>query len=93
MGWRFMYWAIPGHYSLEGIITTQYYGSDKMVTFTNPLTGFTAHIPQWSYIEMIIGNQFSYDHRWINVGALVGFIMGLRVIFHLGLRFVRHETR
>jgi len=55
LGWRFMYWAVPGHYSLEGLIVSQYHGSKQLVHFTDPITGISALIPQWTFIQQVGG--------------------------------------
>merc|ERR1712021_299860 len=42
--WIFMYWILPGHYILEGLLTTQYDGDE---------TPITAQVdsPYWDYLQ------------------------------------------
>ena len=74
-------------------MVSQFYGSDETVRFTNPQTGLTSNISQWEYMEIVFGKLFAPGHVWIDVAVLVGFIIFLRIVVHLGLRFVRYEKR
>jgi ABC-type multidrug transport system permease subunit len=92
-GWMFLYWLLPSHYSLEGMITTQWHGSKDTISFVHPATGATVEVPAWPFLQSFFGGKFDYSRRWSNVGVLIGFSAVTCVAFWASLRFRSSETR
>ena len=70
--WIFMYWLNPLHYALEGLNMTQFHNDHTVIT---TLSG------QTTTAEIFINEFFStwsYNHRWLDVMALILFIVSLR---------------
>jgi ABC-type multidrug transport system ATPase subunit/ABC-type multidrug transport system permease subunit len=71
--WLFIYWINPLHYALEGLITTQFHQDGTLITLFNGGDQMTAK----DYIYTVF-EQWSFQHRWGDFGALILFIVLLR---------------
>jgi ABC-type multidrug transport system permease subunit len=67
--WLFMYWINPLHYTLEGLITSQFHGDDTEITLLNGDKS-TAE----GFIEDYQFTTWSYSHVGYDVLALCIFI-------------------
>lgn len=85
--WLFLYWLDPLHYTLEGLIMTQ---------FNNDHTEITTTSGQTMTAETYINNFFStwsYEHRFGDFSALILFIIVLRIAAYLSMEYLRHDKR
>jgi hypothetical protein len=89
--WLFVYWINPLHYALEGLLTTQFSGDDTLIS---QLTsgGDSGDVTAREYVSIVFEN-WSFDHRWYDVGALLLFIVSLRVGTYLASKYLRHDKR
>jgi energy-coupling factor transporter ATP-binding protein EcfA2/ABC-type multidrug transport system permease subunit len=87
--WLFVYWINPLHYALEGLITTQFSGDDTKISI---LTGGGDDLTANEYVSTVF-ETWSFDHRWYDVGALLLFIVFLRVGTYLSSKYLRHDKR
>lgn len=71
--WKFMYWLNPLHYAMEGILMTQYYHDNNVITITETnetisITNFLQlFFPSWSYAD-----------RFFDILALLIMIVALK---------------
>jgi hypothetical protein len=84
---QFLYWALPSHYALEGMVVTQWVKSKATVAFLDPSTGFKVVVPAWSFLDNYFGGDFKWENRWINVGIMVGYTAAMVVLVSLALRY------
>jgi len=87
--WKFVYYLVPSHYMLEGLVMSQFEG-DK--TPVKPIYG-TQSTPADQYIYDHFGGEFTYGAKWKDIGVLVLYISLLRVGTFLVMKFVRHINR
>mmetsp|Transcript_27588 Transcript_27588/g.66312 ORF Transcript_27588/g.66312 Transcript_27588/m.66312 type:complete len:915 (-) Transcript_27588:593-3337(-) len=103
--WKFMYWLMPGHYILEGLLVTQYAGDQ---------TPIQASIgsPFWTYLgcdDKVEEGQtecFGSAEDWVyatfdgifvpenipgDIAYLVGLLVFTRVVTLLGLQFLNYR--
>lgn len=78
---------------LGGIVETQWHDVQNKVKVHTP-EGALIDVPE-SYIILneLFGSKYTYAHRWIDVGALIGFSAGTLILLWLSLRFGRMATR
>jgi hypothetical protein len=86
--WLFMYWLDPLHYSLEGLITSQFHGDNTMITTING-DSTTAE----KFIQHVQFPTWKYDHIGFDVLALCLFIFVAVVGNYLCLSYLRHDKR
>jgi ABC-type multidrug transport system ATPase subunit/ABC-type multidrug transport system permease subunit len=87
--WKFVYYLVPSHYMLEGLVMSQFEG-DK--TPVKPIYGLQA-TPADEYIYDHFGGEFTYGAKWKDIWVLILYISLLRVGTFLVMKFVRHINR
>jgi hypothetical protein len=85
--WLFVYWINPLHYALEGLFTTQFSGDHTAISQS---TGSSSTARE--YVSEVF-KDWSYHHRWYDVGALLLFIIFLRLGTYLSSKYLRHDKR
>lgn len=85
--WEFVYWLSPLHYAFEAHIFVQSHGDTTIVT---TLTGKL--ITAESFYPTVY-QDWSYSNRGFDVMALVLFIVALRMLTFLALKYLRHQTK
>jgi ABC-type multidrug transport system ATPase subunit len=91
--WIFMYWLMPGHYILEGLLTTQFNNDDTPIeaSIGSPFweyLGCTEEpcygtAQQWIFVSF--GGAFVFENVKWNVTYLVGAIILVRLIAYIAL--------
>jgi ABC-type multidrug transport system permease subunit len=51
--WRFLYWALPSHYATEGMVVTQWYGTQDEVYFFGRAFGHPVN--SWTIVDKVSG--------------------------------------
>jgi len=90
--WIFTYWISPIHYSLEGMVVTQFHGADQEIRDQpgNPTVGrFTSSHDSDSHF----GGFFTYSHRFQNILILALICTFWRVGTLYALTFINYTTR
>jgi ABC-type multidrug transport system permease subunit len=87
--WIWMYWLCPLHYTIEGILSTQFHDDDRVILALDGITKTTVS----AYFHEFFGGKYSYDHRGYDVLALFIFIVVARLLFFYAAAYVRHEKR
>lgn len=82
-----MYWLNPLHYTLEGLIMTQFHDDNTLIRLSNGVK-----VTAETYITQYY-DGWNYDNVGYDVLALVIFILFLRVGTYICLLFFRHEKR
>ena len=90
---QFLYYALPSHYVLEGMVTTQWHGTQQKTAVVPPGAKQPVSVNTYDVIMYATGYQFSYDHRWVNLGVLVGFCVATVAGLCLALKYVKVGTR
>lgn len=85
---RFVYYLVPTHYVLEGLVMTQFHDDVTQVT-----TVMHQQVSAEEFVTDHFGGAFSYDNRWKDLGVLLAYIAFTRLATLLVLRFVRHVHR
>lgn len=85
--WRFVYWANPFHYSLEGVVMTQFHNDETIITLwdgsrVSVATFIAKSFPDWSF-----------DHVPYDILALVLFLLSNCFIRYICLSYFRYEKR
>ena len=89
--WVFMYWLMPGHYVLEGLVASQFHQDDTMIE-ANPGSPFfefnnctidqedkcTGTAEDWIFVSF--GGAFQWENVPWNVLYLVGLLISARLI-------------
>lgn len=91
--WIFMYWLMPGHYILEGLLTTQFNNDDTPIeaSIGSPFweyLGCTEEpcygtAQQWIFVSF--GGAFVFENVKWDVTYLVGAIILVRLIAYIAL--------
>jgi ABC-type multidrug transport system permease subunit len=87
--WKFVYYMVPSHYMLEGLVMSQFQNDETPV---QPIYG-TETVPASSYIYEHFGGEFDYDRKWRDIGVLIGYVAILRIGTFVVLSYVRHINR
>lgn len=87
--WKFVYYLVPSHYMLEGLVMSQFEGD---ATPVQPIYG-TETIPASQYIYDHFGGEFTYGAKWKDIGVLCLYICVLRVGTFVVMTYVRHISR
>ena len=92
--WIFMYWLLPGHYILEGLMTTQFYEDDSPIA-AYPGSGFYEHLVDTEqcsegsqqctgtaeeWVNFTFAGEFSRANVPYNLMYLVGVTILTRII-------------
>ncbi len=85
--WLFAYWINPLHYALEGLFFTQFNGDNTKITLYN---GY--QITAEKFVGIVF-EEWSYRHRGGDIAALLIFIIFLRFVTFLSLKYLRHDKR
>ena len=98
--WIFLYWGLPGHYIIEGIVMSQFKGDTTPIeadfgTFfweANDCTAKVAEDPSYvcygeagQWIDLAFGSFFSYEHIPWNILYCVVVIVVARLITWIAL--------
>jgi len=98
--WIWAYWAFPFHYVVEGILVSQFYGSDLQIESVEGSSWYSAmqctensqcYGTPYEFIQFRFGGYFSYSHlTWDVVYFLcaVTIINALKSIALQRLRFL-----
>jgi ABC-type multidrug transport system permease subunit len=84
-----MYWLCPLHYTIEGILSTQFHDDDRVILALDGINTTTVS----AYFTEFFGGKYSYDHRGYDVLALFIFIVVARLMFFYAAAYVRHVKR
>lgn len=90
--WIFTYWISPIHYTLEGMIVTQFHGADQPIKDQpgNPsVSDFTTSHSSDSHF----GGFFTYSHRYQNIVILILICAVFRSGTLYSLTFINYTTR
>eukprot|EP00299_Pterocystis_sp_00344_P019875 c9825_g1_i1.p1 GENE.c9825_g1_i1~~c9825_g1_i1.p1 ORF type:complete len:1418 (-),score=402.66 c9825_g1_i1:52-4305(-) len=90
-GWLFMYYFSPLHYSVAGMVTTQFHGVHELIDVVTKNGTVTMTIEQ--YTEHHFGGAYKYEHRGWYVFALGGLVVVLILLRILALKFVKQVQR
>jgi len=88
-GWKILYWLSPLHYTLEGLISTQFHGDTTLVE--NVLTRELVTAEEFVYTSL--GGTFRYDNRFYDLAVLLGCITLLQFFSYLSLKYICHMKR
>ncbi|CAK4076853.1 unnamed protein product [Aphanomyces euteiches] len=93
-GWSILYWMSPLHYTLEGIMSTQYSDNAKSIIVGSEGTRLS---PQnttiQAFIDQMFGGGISIDNKVINVVYLALCIFVVRMGAFLAQHFISHVKR
>jgi ABC-type multidrug transport system ATPase subunit/ABC-type multidrug transport system permease subunit len=103
--WIFMYWLLPGHYILEGLMTTQFDG-DKSPIAANPGSPFYQYLVSTEqckqggmcsgtaeeWVQFTFAGEFNVDNVPYDILYLVGVTILTRVITVLALGHLNYRT-
>lgn len=84
--YSFLFWGLPSHYMLGGIVETQWHDAEYIVQGTGKTEKDLV-------LDFIFGGFYRYEYRWVDAGALIGFSAGTVILLWLALRFGRMATR
>jgi len=90
---RFLYYLVPLHYALDGLVMTQFYHDPTTITLVKKKPGVPPPTAYEYLYEQRFQGSFSYDNRWKNLFILIGYILVLRAGTFLALSYVRHVNR
>ena len=95
-------WTAPGRFTYEGIVTTQFEGVDLPVLATpgspyffslncqnktmEELIESPCEGTMESYVEFFFGGKFSIDNYYLDVFALVGYVVLARILIWFSLK-------
>lgn len=79
----------PLHYTLEGILLTQFHDNDNVILEIDGVTTTTVS----AYTSEFFGGKYKYGNRGYDIMALLLFIVAFRALFFYASAYVRHETR
>jgi hypothetical protein len=95
------YWLFPGHYVLEGLLTSQFKGDTTRI-LASPGSQFfaasncTASVPCYGtaedWINITFGGKFIYEHIKWDILYLVGLVVGARVITCIALTHLNYAV-
>lgn len=96
--WVFMYWLMPGHYVLEGLLASQFHNDNTTIVATpgSPfyaslgcdLDDFDTKVCKGTSEEWILssfGGLFTWEHIPYNIVYLVGMLITVRTISYFAL--------
>jgi len=90
-------WILPSSYALSamvssemGICTGDENGCAEF-TAPNPMTQEPTDYVTATYV--LDNYDFHHDRRFLNMGVLIGFWVGLQILIYLSLRFISHLKR
>lgn len=104
--WIFMYWLLPGHYILEGLLVTQFY-NDETLIMASPGTPFWNFLGCDSEAEDSSAECVGTTYDWIlatfdgafvienvpkDIGYLVGIILLSRILTVFGLGYLNYRS-
>lgn len=102
--WIFMYWLLPGHYVLEGLLVTQYRNDNTQIV-ADPGTPFwyflgcdteadptncVGSAEDWVYATF--DGNFVYENVPNNLGYLIGVILLTRILTVFGLGYLNFRS-
>lgn len=85
--WTFMYWLNPLHYSLEGLIMSQFHDDNTIITLSN---GYKTTAE--AFVDNVY-DSWSYGHLGYDALALILFMLLIRIGSYLGLSYLHHDKR
>ncbi|KAJ8600497.1 hypothetical protein CTAYLR_010063 [Chrysophaeum taylorii] len=90
--WIITYWLSPIHYTLEGIVVTQFHGADRPIADLPGEPSIERYMAShWS--DSHFGGFFTYSHRFQNLVMLAIFCGVFRTATLLALTFLDYTTR
>ena len=104
--WIFMYWLLPGHYVLEGLLVTQF-NDDATVIVADPGTPFWYYLGCDSQTEDAPTDCVGTAEEWVlatfegaflienvpkNIGYMVGMILLTRILTVFGLGYLNYRS-
>jgi hypothetical protein len=85
--WRFVYWSNPYHYTLEGIIVTQFHNAEDLITLSNGHQMTLGALVEQSFPD------WRYDHVWYDIMVLVLVVVSTACLRYYSLSRFRFEKR
>lgn len=87
--WIFMYWLLPGHYILEGLLMTQYENDDTQIraqlgspfyNYLNCANPTNCSGSAMAWVDSFFGGEFSSAHVPYDILYLIGVIVLTRIV-------------
>ncbi len=85
--WRFVYWANPFHYSLEGVIMTQFHNDEDVIALSDG-----SQQTVYAFVCSAF-SEWKYEHVPYDILALVLFVVSNCFIRYFCLKYFHHERR
>lgn len=91
------FWTAPGRFAFEGLAITQFQGIEVPVmaetsspffwhmNCTHPVNSTNCSGPMDEYVDFYFGGKFTEDHLWLDVGALLGYLVLSRFLSYFAL--------
>ncbi|CAK4707094.1 unnamed protein product [Aphanomyces euteiches] len=95
VAWRFLYWISPLHYMMEGVMSTQFLQNPANISLGSKSTGPLSPQPVavQAYVAKFFDGSISYDNRFLDLVAILVWIVSLRIFHALAMTFISHVTR
>ncbi|KAG9406603.1 hypothetical protein AC1031_002921 [Aphanomyces cochlioides] len=95
LAWRFLYWISPLHYMMEGVMSIQFLQNPANISLGSKSTGPLSPQPVavQEYVAKFFDGSISYDNRFIDLVAILVWIVSLRILHALAMKFISHVTR
>ncbi|KAF0720517.1 Aste57867_236 [Aphanomyces stellatus] len=92
--WRFMYWMSPLHYTLEGMMATQYLDNQQSIFVGSKGAILSpANVTVATFINEMFGGGISLDNKVTNVGILAAIVVVVKTGAFLAQQFLTFVTR
>ncbi|CAK4773836.1 unnamed protein product [Aphanomyces euteiches] len=95
VAWRFLHWISPLHYMMEGVMSTQFLQNPANISLGSKSTGPLSPQPVavQAYVAKFFDGSISYDNRFLDLVAILVWIVSLRIFHALAMTFISHVTR